>query len=275
MMITEYSVGPHTVVYSSADIFSWGSSRSGKTVVVMYASEGETNEFTIRPSYGGRPGEGPSPWLSNKDTKMSPMDGDAWVFQWSTSVEPQIVSFGDEFKIYMLWREDAYNYWTLELEAPPPISAYSHPDKEYVMVKAGYLMRTANIAGNELQLTGDFNTTTEVELIFDPTDMVQYMTVNGQQLKTTTSGGVLKGIVKYDPPALDLPDFSQATWKTIDSLPEIQPNFDDSRWTPCDETTSSNDQMALETPFSLFANEYGYDTGSTAATLLLVEMNLP
>ncbi|KAJ5190140.1 beta-galactosidase E [Penicillium cinerascens] len=262
MMVTDYPVGKHSLVYSSADIFSWGSSRSGKTALIMYAAEGETNEFSIKPSAGRGKWTGPNPSSSGSSTQMSQMDSETWTIKWSTTEAAQSVSFGSDLVIYLLWRNDAYQYWTLELPAAAPIGAYSHPGKEYVIVKAGYLMRTAQISGTELQLTGDFNATTDVELVFDPTDAVQCITVNGNRLSTTKERGVLKGTVEYNPPSLDFPDFSTLEWKTIDSLPEIHPSYDDSCWTPCDHTTSTNDQLALLTPFSLFANDYGYDTGS-------------
>ncbi|KXL47480.1 MAG: glycoside hydrolase family 35 protein [Acidomyces sp. 'richmondensis'] len=262
IMVTDYAVGDFNLLYSSADIFSWGKSRAGKTVLIMYAAEGETNEFAISPSSGRQSWNGAKPWCSDSSTEISSTDQKTWKIKWNTTEKSQMVKIGSDLDVYLLWRNDAYNYWLLELPAASPINNYSHPGKEYVIVKAGYLMRTAQIIGTELQLTGDFNKTTELSLVFDPTDSVRSIRVNGKLLAVTDDQGVLKGTVQYTPPSLDLPDFSKIEWKTIDSLPEIKPSYDDSLWTKCDKTTSTNDQMALKTPFSLFANEYGYDTGS-------------
>lgn len=122
-------------------------------------------------------------------------------------------------------------------------------------------MRTAAIQGSELWLTGDFNSTTNVELVFEPTGKVNSININGKSLQDNCSES-MTGVFEYVAPSVDLPDLSQATWKYIDSLPEIQSTYDDSPWTDCNHTTSTNDQVKLMTPTSLFAADYGYHTGS-------------
>ena len=68
--------------------------------------------------------------------------------------------------------------------------------------------------------------------------------------------------VPLEPPKLQLPDFSTQEWRYVDSLPEIKPSYDDARWTLCDHTTTTQPQLNLSTPTSLYASDYGYHTGS-------------
>ena len=76
------------------------------------------------------------------------------------------------------------------------------------------------------------------------------------------NGGDLCFSVHYRAPSFALPDFSTTTWKSIYSLPELSPTYSDALWTPCNHTTSTNDQLGLLTPTSLYASDYGYHTGS-------------
>jgi hypothetical protein len=51
-------------------------------------------------------------------------------------------------------RYEAYNYWSIDT-AP-------HSSADAVLVKAGYLVRTAKVDGTTLSLTGDLNSTTPI-----------------------------------------------------------------------------------------------------------------
>lgn len=163
----------------------------------------------------------------------------------------------------MLWRNDAYNYWVLEVPAPEPVGNYSLPSKDYVIINGAYLLRTASIQDNELRLTGDINATTNFEVIYEPTGQVSKISLNGQLLDSgRSSAGKPSAAVPFELPVLDTPDLSTVEWKYLDSLPEIQPSYDDTLWTLCNHTTSTNNQLNLSTPTSLYASDYGYHTGS-------------
>jgi hypothetical protein len=53
---------------------------------------------------------------------------------------------------------------------------------------------------------------------------------------------------------------SALNWKYLDDLPEIQPSYDDSAWDICNKTTTNNPNQ-LQTPFSLYSSDYGFNTG--------------
>ncbi|CAG7935196.1 unnamed protein product [Penicillium nalgiovense] len=146
-------------------------------------------------------------------------------------------------QVYLLWRNDAYNYWSL------------------VVIKAGYLIRTAHLINNSLRLTGDVNATREIEVICSPAASLKGIAFNGEVLQTSkTSNGNLQGIVRYNPPKLDISDLSNLEWKFIDSLPETQASYDDSAWTPCIQCSKYTPRQP-DTPSSLYSMDYGFHTG--------------
>ena len=130
-----------------------------------------------------------------------------------------------------------------------------------VIIKAGYLLRTAAIVGETLSLTGDVNETTLIEAVGAPSS-VSALSFNGQALPCTrTNNGVLTANVTYTSPDITLPNLGSLTWKVIDCLPEIQPSYDDSAWTNADHTSTGNPRN-LTTPTSLYGSDYGYNAGN-------------
>lgn len=67
---------------------------------------------------------------------------------------------------------------------------------------------------------------------------------------------------KYTIPSFSLPDFSKLDWKYVNSLPEIQPSYDDSAWIVADHRITNNTVAPLKTPMSLYSSDYGFHTGS-------------
>ncbi|CAK7217880.1 hypothetical protein SCUCBS95973_003297 [Sporothrix curviconia] len=259
VVVTDYDVGGTTLVYSTADVLTWAKSAGGRRVLIVYGGEGEVHELAV-PLSAGRP--------SSTGTGVKVEQRKAtWVVQWPVRRAQQTLFFAAaNLEVRLLWRNDAFNHWVLELPAAAPIGNYSSPAKPAVIVKGGYLLRTAAITGTTLSLTGDFNATTSVELVFDPTDKVDSLVVNGQPVHCRfdkNGGKLVGGTVPYKAPStLGLPDFARLTWRTVDSLPEIRDGYDDSRWTAADHASSTNNQVNVSTPTSLFASDYGYHQGS-------------
>jgi len=253
--VTDYDVGGVNLVYCTADIFTWAKSEHGKLVLIMYGGAGETHEFAVPADLG-------QPRTSEGAAVRSKRVGSTMVVQWQVSATQQVVYFAG-LEVHMLWRNDAYNHWVLELPAPEPIGNYSSPSKSQVIVRGGYLLRTASIDGTELRLTGDLNATTDFELIYEPTGRVNTILLNGKDVSASRDkDGRLCATVAFARPSLTIPDLSAAEWKYVDSLPEVQPSYDDSLWTICNHNSSTNDQLSLETPTSLYADDYGYHAGS-------------
>lgn len=131
-----------------------------------------------------------------------------------------------------------------------------------VIVEAGYLIRSAQTQGSVLYIEGDVNATTPLKITGAPKD-AKSLYFNGKEMnyKVHPITGEWSSTLEYSKPALNLPDLSFLSWKFIDNLPEIQPSYDDSRWTKADHSTSSNSLFSLNTPVSLFGSDYGFNTG--------------
>ncbi|KAM0150457.1 hypothetical protein ACHAQE_008959 [Botrytis cinerea] len=251
--VTDYDIGGINMIYSSAEVFSWAKNHNNERVLILYGGDRDNNEAAFPVSLG----------LPNV-TEGHGVDirriGEAWVLQWTVNQERRIVQIG-KLRVYLLWRNEAYNYWSLELEAPAPIGNHTSPSKPSIIVNGGYLLRTASIEGKQLKLTGDINATTNFEVISTPTEVTSLL-LNGKLLHTEKSrNGNLQAHISYSPPSIDLPNFTTQQWHYIDSLPELHPHYDDSLWTPLDHITTNN-TLNLTTPTSMYASDYGYHTGS-------------
>lgn len=135
--------------------------------------------------------------------------------------------------------------------------------KGSVIVNGPYLVRSASVDGETLSLKADFNQSTTIEIIGVPS-RVSTLQVNDETLEYTTDAqGSWSTNGDYSLPEIDIPDLATQEWYYIDSLPEIQPGYDDSAWTDADHTNTSNPVGSpLLTPVSLYASDYGYNTGS-------------
>ncbi|HEX3490404.1 MAG TPA: beta-galactosidase, partial [Streptosporangiaceae bacterium] len=122
------------------------------------------------------------------------------------------------------------------------------------LVEGGYLVRTADVRGSTLALTGDTSTAGPLT-VWAPSGVSQ-VTWNGQPVATTTaSDGSLQGRVA-GPAPVTMPTL--AGWKFSSETPEAQPGFDDSSWTLADHPVSN--ASSPSTPV-LYASDYGYDHG--------------
>ncbi|KAL9619062.1 MAG: hypothetical protein Q9160_006317 [Pyrenula sp. 1 TL-2023] len=245
--VTDYDIGGIDVLYSSAEVFTWEKYDS-KTVLVLYGGAGETHETAFKLSTFS---SNVSAEVTEGSGVQTAQQGGAVILNWEVTPERKVVSIGDELEVYLLWRNDAYNYWALELPSDA-VGNYTSPSKTKVIAKAGYLLRTATLSGDDLYLTGDINSTTTVEVIGSPSSGNVYF--NGEQLDSSNT-------VTFTPPQISIPSLGSLTWKSIDNLPELQSNYDDSAWTAATNTNSSNPRR-LTTPTSLYASDYGYNTGS-------------
>lgn len=262
VQVTDYNVGGYNLIYSSSDIYTQGTSGE-RRVLLFYGTAGETHEFAF-PSKLGKPTvEGDS-----STVKIETM-GSAVVVQWNVTQKRKVLHYGSNLDVYLLWRNEAFDYWVLELEATSPINNYTSQTKDTVIAKAGYLLRTATKVGTSLFLTGDLNTTTTLEIISGlPGSNNVYL--NGAKISGVKSAnGRLTAALTYSPPTIDIPDLSSLDWKHIDSLPETQTWYDDSAWTKANHNYTTNNGrdnwgtvFTLKTPTSLVAGDYGYHTGS-------------
>ncbi|KAI1824793.1 glycoside hydrolase family 35 protein [Xylaria intraflava] len=259
--VTDYDVGGINLIYSSADIYTHGKTGE-KRVLLVYGLEDEVHELAFSSKLG-------RPTVEGGVVKVETI-GSAVVVQWQVTPSKKILHYGSDLDVYLLWRNDAFKYWKLELESPAPVSNYTSASKDTVIAKAGYLLRTATKSGTSLHLTGDLNATADLEIVAGlPGSNNIYF--NGERVPGVKPvNGRLVGTLEYKRPAFDLPNLATLDWKVVDSLPEIKPSYDDSAWTVADHTTTNNTsydetyltKFSLKTPTSLIAGDYGFGTGS-------------
>lgn len=257
--VVDYDVGGINLHYSSAEILTWKKS-SSKTVLIMYGGMDETHEFAI-PSELGLPTR-----IEGDDIRSVQQFGST-IIQWDVTSSLRVVHFGETLEVHLLWRNEAYQYWVLDLPRPEPVgnfvsAARINDTDASVIVKAGYLLRNATVSENSLHIWGDVNQTTTVEVIAAPLTSGAALYFNGQQVQDAQFvENRLTGTITYSDPEIVLPDFNVADWKYVDSLPEVKDGYDDQLWAILDKPTTNNTR-ALTTPTSLYASDYGFHSGS-------------
>ena len=127
-------------------------------------------------------------------------------------------------------------------------------------MKGGYLLRTASIINTTLDLIGDINRTTSLVIIGSPSPIAALKFNNVTVTTTVDKHGVISGIIPFTLPNFTLPTLTDLQWKYIDSLPEVRPTYNDSLWPNANQTVSNNPRK-LTTPTSLYASDYGFNTG--------------
>ncbi|KAJ5808245.1 hypothetical protein N7474_009514 [Penicillium riverlandense] len=258
MIVTDYSVGEINLVYTTADIFTW-KKFGGKTVLVLYGSVGEYHEFAISTSKRARAAvlEG-----HESDIKSQYING-ALVLGMHVSRTRYLVQIGN-LLVILLDRVTAYSYWVPQLSTGATSVKYANRAtiENSIIVAGGYVVRTASLQGSELHIFADFNRSTTLEVIGVPRQ-VRSLFINDEAVTHSIgNNGFWSTQVIYKAPDLDIPSLRSLEWKYIDSLPEIQSSYDDSRWVVANHTTTNNTVQPLLTPMSLYSTDYGFSAGS-------------
>ncbi|KAL8950628.1 MAG: hypothetical protein Q9222_003359 [Ikaeria aurantiellina] len=163
---------------------------------------------------------------------------------------------------YDIDRNECYNYWVLDLPLQEPYNNYTTSNPRSIIVRAGYLLRTASVDDGSMSLTGDLNQTTDIEILGGLPASGSILRFNGRKVDTSTNDfDVLSGTLQFNPPSYTLPNLAALEWKYLDSLPEIQPDYDDSLWPDADLTETQNPRQ-LNTPTSLYGSDYGFSNGN-------------
>jgi hypothetical protein len=252
--VTDYDLGGTTLLYSTAEIFTWKKFEQN-TVLVVYGGLGELHELSVVTSSSAHVLEGSG--VTTKSTSQTT------TLNWQTESTRRVVQIGD-LLVYILDRNTAYNYWVPDFARSDQWGAYTSNlgNRTSVIVQAGYLIRSVSIKGATLSIDGDLNATVPINVLGAPASAKE-LNFNGEKLAFTTDPvtGEWSSTLRYNPPEINLPDLSSLSWKYLDDLPEIQSSYDDSAWTLADHATSNNTIYSLQTPTSLFASDYGYNTG--------------
>lgn len=237
--VTDYNLGGENLLYSTAEIFTW-QKYADKTVLVVYGGPNEAHELAFSSGKNATLIEGSGVTITAKDG--------ATIIHWSVTPTRKIAKVGESLYVYILDRNSAYNYWT-------------HDD---IVLQAGYLIRNASVDGTTLSVVGDLNATATLEVIGGAPSGLTKLTFNGEELgfdQSSTTGAVSAALT-YTPPTINLPDLNTLSWKSLDTLPEIAADYDDSAWPAADQPYTLNTLRPLTTPTSLYGGDYGYHYGT-------------
>lgn len=138
-----------------------------------------------------------------------------------------------------------------------------------MLVVGPYLVRTAVLRGDTLELIGDLNQTTVLQ-VFGPA-AVHKVDWNGKRLALEKAPwGALQAVLPGPEKSIaaGLPSLKVAKWKYADSLPEITPAYDDRRWVDANRTDSTSlFPRYYGGPWNLsVASDYGYHVQGSSST---------
>ncbi|KAF8882056.1 glycoside hydrolase family 35 protein [Gymnopilus junonius] len=165
----------------------------------------------------------------------------------------QLISIQDGSKslgIIVLDKYTAYSWHAAVLARDGNFGNYfSIGSNDTVLVSGPYLVRTALILDDTLVLSGDLNGTTTIQAIV-PSGVTK-LTWNSQTL-TVSKNSI--------PP---LPNLSRNKWKVSGSLPEIDPDFDDSGFVTANLTSTNYTNLPpLAGDHVLYSQQYGFYGGN-------------
>ncbi|KAJ5161738.1 Glycoside hydrolase family 35 [Penicillium capsulatum] len=254
--VVDYDVAGTNILYSTAEIFTWKKFGDQK-VLVLYGGPDEHHEFAVSGKSDASVVEGSSSGIKTKQV------GKAVVVGWDVSSDRRIVKIGS-LKILLIDRNSAYSYWVPEIPTKGTTPGYSTRKHvaSSIIVKAGYLVRTAYLQDSDLHITADFNATTAIEILGAPSQS-KNLVVNGQKTqKKIDKNGIWSASVNYTEPKIHLPSLKDLKWKSIDTLPEIKSSYDDSTWTVANHAHTNNGANPIRTPISLYSSDYGFHAGT-------------
>ncbi|KAI5890378.1 glycoside hydrolase family 35 protein [Schizophyllum commune H4-8] len=256
IIVVDYVFGQSetTVLYSTAEVLTWTTIDS-TDYIVLYAGKGQTGQTAL---------------LFNEEPDVSTEDGSSVESSFSDGVLTidytldgfEAVSINNGSLVLLLADKGIANTWSA-----PDIQGegdwgkfFSVGTNSSVLVGGPYLVRSASIDGDTLALVGDLNGTTPIE-VFAPAAVSQ-VTWNGAPLDLESSSrGSLAGTATAEDQPIELPTFG--TWKVSGSLPEIDPDFDDSNWVTADLTATNYTNLP---PVSgdkiLYSQQYGFYGGN-------------
>ncbi|KAI4711240.1 hypothetical protein J4E89_003805 [Alternaria sp. Ai002NY15] len=247
-VVTDYAVGDETLLYSSAEIATYG--LFDRSVLVFYAREGQTGEFAFK-SQGNVTFKA---YGAESDLVSKPANGTYSSFSYTQRKGATVVEFSNGVLAYMLDIPTAWTFFAPSTTDDPNIT----PDHQ-IFVLGPYLVRSASASGGTVSVVGDNANATTIE-VYAGSD-AETISWNGKELATTKTpyGSLTAKIAGTTEREIALPEL--ANFKAAESSPEIQPSYDDSNWVVANKNTTLSPVKPLTLPV-LFSSDYKYYTGA-------------
>ena len=160
-------------------------------------------------------------------------------------------------------KDTASTFWQTFLQTQNPSPFDVSPNASSVLLWGPYLVRNATVTDSSLNLVGDTNVTTQLVLLAGPSAITS-ITWNGKPANVSQNSNVGLTATIAGPPSSSFitPDLATATWKTANSLPEADPDFDDSEFVIANLTSTSRPQQPISGDIVLYVDEYGFHSGN-------------
>ncbi|KAH7333386.1 glycoside hydrolase family 35 protein [Rhexocercosporidium sp. MPI-PUGE-AT-0058] len=251
IIVTDFTLGKQRLVYSTAEILTV-STQDEKPILFLWLPATESGEFLL---------SGVKSASLQKESGCSDFQfrekSNGLVVSYKQLQGTCVIKFDNGYRVVLIDRSAAYETWFPSTSSDP----YS-PENSTVIVQGPYLVRSASVSQKTLTLRGDWSHKNSLE-IFAPSAISQVI-FNGHNINVSrTSYGSLLGAlvpsihsvesIKKGLPAL-------TAWKVTDGLPERRAEYDDSKWTIADHTSTQNPTKPATYPV-LWADDYGYHSG--------------
>ncbi|OBT81223.1 hypothetical protein VE02_09886 [Pseudogymnoascus sp. 03VT05] len=247
LIVSDYTFGKHALLYSTAEVLTYGV--FDVDVLVFYLREGDIGQFAFK----GMPAHLTYKVYGKSKLASATTDGTT-AYTYTQGPGTSVVKFSDGTIVYLLELWTAWQFWAPSTSKNPTVEA----DKQ-VFVIGPYLARSAYVQHGDVFVSGDSNSTTTLEVYAGSS--VRNIVWNGKRLATTKTawGSVTAKIAGTEHRHISLPEFKN--WRSADSLPEINPDYDDSKWVVCDKQTTLSPVAPTTLPV-LFASDYGFYAGA-------------
>lgn len=241
ILTTDYHFGNHTLLYSSADILTYGI--FDETALVLYLDIGQVGEFAFKNtqiSYTkhGSANISTSTGRTNDTTSYNSSSYTSYTYTQTSG--STVLRFSNGVMVYLLDVDTAWAFFAPATKSNPNVSP-----SDQVFVLGPYNVRNVTLDGSTVSLLGDNANSTSLEVYAGGT--AQSIVWNGMELATkrTAYGSLTATAPGADDRTVQLPTLS---WVAADSLPEKSPTYDDSRWTICNKTTTLSPTAPLTLP---------------------------
>lgn len=156
-LVTDYDLGGSTLLYSTAEVFTW-KKYVKKTVLVVYGGPKELHELALISNTTGVLLEGSNMTIVQKNETS--------ILKWNVSAVRRVVQLGSIF-VYILDRNTVYNYWTVDLPRDDMWGDYSTNigNTTSLIIEAGYLVRNVYFVDSSLYVEGDLNATATLRIL--------------------------------------------------------------------------------------------------------------
>ncbi|KAG8817311.1 hypothetical protein FRC17_011287 [Serendipita sp. 399] len=257
VLVTDYVFGSSKLVFSTAEVLTWHTF-DGFDYIYLYTSLADSVEVILQTSSVAGGNVTQSGFTITKKPKYTVISGKA-----NRSTPIAAISVGKAVVI-IADKASALSTWAPRTAAGRGANYYTpSPQVPGVWVTGPYLVRSASLKGSNLELQGDVNADTTIN-IWGPSS-IKSVTWNGKSVSVSRDDQLksLRGKLRYeiDTSKVKIPDMSKARWRCIDNTPETSPSFDDSKWVIANKTSTPRPQQPTQGKYVLYGSEYGFHAG--------------